>query len=715
MNSGHPFLESCDEILRGELPNLLRLYVNPHVTQACFCLERYVQTTWNDEREYQTFLANGFDEALGGAIKLARYCASVEGRPSNGLVVDPGNRLGPFAGVTVAEGSITFVPGLTVVGREKGDVRQAVASGTPFGFLVLVPGAEESLAEDAKALRELVDRDRPMILTAVDRPALDRLRKHADAMARQWTPDVVIFDESFVNRDVPFAAFTASKARYDHWNQPGKTTFHSTTYQPNTISSLHFLRCLERDDSDFHRGVAAELEAIESNPAVRASLFRRLYSPSLLKTTRTAGFQGKEVRASGGYVYAGNRKVFDGVSGVACSIRGHNPPEYVRQIEALGNHPDCAGEVATRLRELTGLDCLLPAVSGATAIENALKLALVAQFPRRHILALKSGFGGKTLFALAGTWNSSYKERIDPLYPDVMYVDPFAADAKEQIDAALAAHPIAVVQMELIQAVGGVREVPDAVLRHLEARRSECGYLILIDEIQTGLHRTGPFTRARALGLTPDLTVIGKGTSDMMFPFALVLYTAAIQQRHESLGSDLPAALRQRYHYDFGYRTVLNVLRRSPELRLAERVAEAGENFAHSLAEELRDCKAVRGVRVYGLLIGIELETHGWTRRWLKKRLFLLYLLAMLRHRRFPVLVGFCQYEPNVLKLTPALTVEPEEIRAVCATLADVLRRPVYRLVATAVGALLGSMTNRRSKNDDHQRAVRSAHESVSR
>ena len=51
----------------------------------------------------------------------------------------------------------------------------------------------------------------------------------------------------------------------------------------------------------------------------------------------------------------------------------------------------------------------LPAVSGATAVENALKLALVAQFPERHILALKAGFGGKTLFALTGTANPSYK------------------------------------------------------------------------------------------------------------------------------------------------------------------------------------------------------------------------------------------------------------------------------------------------------------------
>src|SRR5262249_8276704 len=112
MNPRHPFLDTCDQMLRQELPNLLRLYVNPHVTQVCFCLELYVQSTWQDDNDFQTFLANGFDEALSGAIKLARYCASLEGRRTTGLVVDCTGRLGPFAGVTLADGgTIEFVPG----------------------------------------------------------------------------------------------------------------------------------------------------------------------------------------------------------------------------------------------------------------------------------------------------------------------------------------------------------------------------------------------------------------------------------------------------------------------------------------------------------------------------------------------------------------------------------------------------------------------------
>src|SRR5262249_32894290 len=91
MRPRHPLAETCEQLLRQQLPNLLRLYLNPYVTQTCFCLTRYVQSTWGagGAGEYQTFLANGFDEALGGAIKLARYAASLAGRPTAGLVLDP--------------------------------------------------------------------------------------------------------------------------------------------------------------------------------------------------------------------------------------------------------------------------------------------------------------------------------------------------------------------------------------------------------------------------------------------------------------------------------------------------------------------------------------------------------------------------------------------------------------------------------------------------
>jgi acetylornithine/succinyldiaminopimelate/putrescine aminotransferase len=742
MRPRHPLTDTYEQILREQLPNLLRLYLNPYVTQTCFCLTRYVQSTWppppalspsagkevrgnGRNEDYQTFLANGFDEALSGAIKLARYCASLAGRPTTGLIVDAANRLGPYVSTPVAGGgTVEFVPGLMVVGKSDDDFKAAVASGGPFGLVVLAAGSEKVLEQHADEIRQLLRRDVPLLITCVDRQGLKKgvgsffdFHAPSDPENSKWlptpfSPDIVIFDESFVDYAVPFSAFTARKALYDHWNRPGKTTFHSTTYQPNTISSLHFMKCLEKADPGFHSSLAQDLEKIHTDLGIRRDLFRRLYSPGLYGAMRATGFDTGDVRAAGDFLFVNGRRIFDAVGGVACSVRGHNPGAYAEELEALGDLPDCEAEVAACLRDLTGLDCLLPGVSGATAVENALKIALVVQYPRRHVLALKAGFGGKTLLALTGTANPSYKEHIDPLYADVLYVDPFAANAEAQIEAALDKHPVAVVQVELIQAVGGVRRVPERVIRYLEARRQQAGYLLLVDEVQTGMYRTGPFTLSGAMGLMPDLLLLGKGTSDMMFPFAVVLYSAAVQEKLDRAGSDLPAALRRRYGHDFGYRTVLNVLRRAEDLCLSRRVAESGALFSRLLNEGLASCKAVREVRAYGLLIGIELDEARWPRRWFRKRLFWFYLFSMLGHRRYPVLVGFCQYEPNVLKITPALTVAAEEIREVCTTIVEVLRRPFYRLLGAVLGGLMKSFGLWRKK---HEHINVPAHEPAAR
>jgi acetylornithine/succinyldiaminopimelate/putrescine aminotransferase len=565
----------------------------------------------------------------------------------------------------------------------------AAALAGSVGMLVLVLGARPLPDDHARAIRLLIRRDAPLVITCVDREGLAALRRGAACVGRDFVPDIVVFDESFVDHAVSFSAFTARKELYNCWNRPGKTTFHSTTYQPNTVASLHFLQCLKQADPEFHGSLLPELDRIHADLRVRRDYFRRLYSPSLYRLIRASGFDTAALRATGDFLFVGGRRIFDGVSGVACSVRGHNPSTYVGEIDGLSSLPDCQAELASRLRDLTELDCVLPAVSGANAVESALKLALVAQFPRRHVLALQAGFGGKTLLALTGTANPAYKAHIDPLYADVLYVDPFAPDAESQIDAVLTQHAVAVVQVELVQAVGGVRRVPEHVIRHLQARRQQAGYLLLVDEVQTGMYRTGPFTLAGAMGLAPDLLLLGKATSDMMFPCALVLYSAALKARLDRAGSDLPASIGRTYGYPFAYRTVLNVLRRAEELSLAQRVTGSGALFARLLREGLAPCKAVRDVRVYGLLIGIELDRESGARQWLRQRLAWPYLYSMLRHRDYPVLAGFCQYEPNVLKITPSLTVAPDEIRAVCGSIIDVLKRPFPRLLAAALAGLL--------------------------
>ena len=740
----HPpsLAETTLQILREQEPNFLRLYLNPHVAQTCFCLDRYVRTTWTEPpastrhrhagaEDCQSFLANALEEALSGAIKLARYSRHTIGTPSTGLVLDPADRLTGFASAELAGGDrVPILPGLRVVGknqlsREPGTLSlesaaengQAEVDATGLNPLVLVAGADHLLEKHAETIRLLVRRHNPLVITCVDRESLASLRGGSSGILHEIVPDIVVFDESFVDHAVPFSAFTADKSLFACWNRPGKATFHSTTFQPNTMSTMHFMHCLSKADPGFHGRYCEVFQALLTDLSQRGEWFRRFYNPPLYRLIRAAGFDTMDVRASGSFIVADGRSIFDTVGGVACSIRGHNPATYADEIKELEPDPTPAsggGEAQTsdansaiedelrrRLRDLTGLECFLPAVSGATAVENALKVALVARFPKRHILALKAGFGGKTLLALTGTANPSYKEHIDPLYADVHYVDPFASDARAQIDTLLESNEFAVVQLELVQSVGGVRPVPESVIRHLDAGRKRWGYLLLVDEVQTGMYRTGPFIFSRTLNLTPDFLLLGKATSDMMFPFALTLYSAAVRDMLDRRGSNLTDLIKKQYDYEQGYKTVVNVLRLSEELVVSRQVADAGALFARLLTADLASCKIVRDVRVFGLLIGIELDTRRWPRRWLGKRLSALYLLSMLRHEHFPVLAGFCQYVPNVLKITPPLNASHDEIRQACATIVEVLGRPLHKVLAAALGGLIKSSPVRK-KDHEH-------------
>lgn len=669
---------TCAEMIERRVPNLFRLYLNPYVAQACYCLTGLVEEAWRDVAEsdpYQAFLANSMEEALSGAVKLARYTNNAQGRSPRGLAIDTADRLRHFAATPIEEADrIEYIPSLEIVASLQEARDHVEREGALPGFLILFSDVLETQGEELRRLIEGANAAgaRPRLIVCADCESLA-------SAAPLAAPDIVVFDESFVDRQVPFGAFVARRSLLRRWSKRGMTTFHSTTYQPNTISTLHMLHCLRQARPDFVERHAAVLARIARDFKFRSKVFAERYSRSLARLIRTVGWHEAEIKTAGHYVEIAGRRIFDGVGGVACSIRGHNPPDYLTEVDRLGDVQACRDELAARLLDLTGLPHATPAVSGASAVEHALKLGLASQHPRDHVLVMRGGFGGKTLFALTGTWKTSLRRGIEPLYPHVVYVDPFARDAAAAVEAAFERHPIGVIQCELVQGVGGVRPLPTDVLRCLAKMRDTHDCLLFVDEVQTGVYRTGPFIRSTELDLRPDLLAIGKAASDMMFPYALTLHSDAIEERLAARCCDLPAVLRSRYDYELGMRTLLNVLRHAEERQLPETVRERGELFQRLLGTKLSGCSKVREVRTFGLLIGIELEAGAGLRRWFSRVRQQLVLLAMLKHPRMPLLVGYCQYEPHVLKLTPPLSITEEEVEGVCETISSVLRLPLRK------------------------------------
>lgn len=217
---------------------------------------------------------------------------------------------------------------------------------------------------------------------------------------------------------------------------------------------------------------------------------------------------------------AGNRYT-DLVAGVAVNILGHAHPAIVaavrEQIDRLAHasnlyqHPQ-ALRLAARLRERTPGHKAMFLNSGTEANEAALKA--VRRYAHEGgrddavVLAFHGSFHGRTMGSLALTGQEKHKKGFGAMLPGVVHV-PFNDAAA--LDAAFEAHDVAGVFVETIQGEGGVHPFQDDVARQLRSRCSNEDALLVVDEVQTGVGRTGTFWSHAQWDLAPDIVTVAKG------------------------------------------------------------------------------------------------------------------------------------------------------------------------------------------------------------
>jgi acetylornithine/N-succinyldiaminopimelate aminotransferase len=217
---------------------------------------------------------------------------------------------------------------------------------------------------------------------------------------------------------------------------------------------------------------------------------------------------------------AAGKRYLDLYAGIAVNVLGHAHPAVTAAIaEQAGtlmhvsnyfyNAPNV--QLAQRLCALTGMDRAFFCNSGTEAIEAILKLARRHFFARgenqrNKVIAFHGSFHGRTMGALAATGQNSYREGFGPL-PGVIHV-PFAdADAVEAaIDDTVCA-----ILIEPVQGEGGVVAAPPGFLQTLRSLADHNGLLLLADEIQSGIGRTGRFLAIQHSGVQPDAVAIAKG------------------------------------------------------------------------------------------------------------------------------------------------------------------------------------------------------------
>ena len=323
----------------------------------------------------------------------------------------------------------------------------------------------------------------------------------------------------------------------------------------------------------------------------------------------------------GAYVFdSTGKKYLDFLGGIAVNALGHAHPRIVKVIRReaaraihLSNlyHNAYQGPLARKLAEWSGLDHVFFANSGTEAIDGALKLArLCARTPadtpdkpaaKHRILALTNSFHGRTFGAVSITSTEKYRLPFTPLVPGVDFVRfNDIADLQAKFDATVCA-----VVLEPVQGEGGIHPVSEAFWNAARALATRHGALLIADEIQCGLGRTGRKFAFQQFSSEPDIAVIAK-------PLAAGLPLGAILTNHSVAVRVSPGL----HGTTFGggpliCATALEFLNILEDENLLDNVAARGSELRDALTALASKFDFIREVRGQGLMLGVELSVDG--------------------------------------------------------------------------------------------------------
>ncbi len=383
-------------------------------------------------------------------------------------------------------------------------------------------------------------------------------------------------------------------------------------------------------------------------------------------------------RCSGAELHSTNNGVIlDFLSGYCVHNAGHNHPDIIRELHAeldrrgpvmLQSHvPDLAGELAKRLCHLAGgnLEKAFFACSGSEGVEAAMKFSR-ANTGREGFLYCDGAFHGLTCGALSLMSEPFWRGKFGPMLANTTAV-PFG-----NIDALhdkVKSRSYAAFVVEPLQSEGGIVIPPPGYLKEARNLCAKYGTLFVLDEVQTGMFRTGHFLAAHHYGVDPDMVVLAKALSGGLVPVSAVLMTDKI---YSSVYDSLKRSIVHTSTFgenSLSMRTGLATLDVLVKESLGPRALAMGDLLRSRLRQELAGYEMVQEVRGLGMLSGIvfcppkqlRLRLAFESFRHIHPAMFgQVIVMRMFRDQR--VLMQMCGNNFMVLKVAPPLVVKPEQI-----------------------------------------------------
>ena len=382
------------------------------------------------------------------------------------------------------------------------------------------------------------------------------------------------------------------------------------------------------------------------------------------------------------------RSFIDFVSGYGVFNFGHNPPEVIRALRSeldaspLWNRPFVQAplaRLAERLSALTGhaLDKVLLCSSGAEAVDSAIKVARMAT-RRTEIVAAQGAFHGFTLGALSVSGIPVHSRAYEPLLPDVAHV-PFGDVAAL---AARVSRKTAAVILEPIQAEIGAEAPPAGYLAEARAICDAVDALLIVDEVRTGMGRTGSLFAIRDEGVMPDILLVGKSLAAGIVPIGAMLARGRLWPRVELSFSMSASSFAGNRLACVAALATLDLAERSDIISQSRESATMLRQRLDAL--QVRYLDVLHRVSGRGLLVGLHFASPAIALEVIRASIQRGLLLA----------AAFCNN--RCLLLEPPLTIDREELghaldilAAVCQTVAAA--SPVVRAAAVSASGTLAS------------------------
>ncbi|MFA5867083.1 MAG: aspartate aminotransferase family protein [Actinomycetota bacterium] len=419
-------------------------------------------------------------------------------------------------------------------------------------------------------------------------------------------------------------------------------------------------------------------------------LHQSYLNTTLVSMFKLLDFDKKFVKAEGVFLWdEDGKRYIDFLAGYGSLNVGHNNPEILAAVDKVNSRPNILqaslgampAALAHNLAVISpaGLKHSFFCNSGTEAVEGGLKLARLVT-GRHKVVSAVGAFHGKTLGSLSVSGREKYKKLFRPLL-EGCYVVKFGDEAA--LDRALDNRDVAAFIVEPIQGEAGVIPPPPGYLKKAAEICKKYGTLFIVDEIQTGLGRTGDMFACDHEHVKPDIMLLSKSLGGGVVPIGAILTTAA---HWKAAYGTFDKALLHTSTFGGNARACaagIAAVNYIIDNGLTEQAKQKGAYLLKKLQALQADHPMIKEVRGRGLLIGLEFKEpfKGYVDKFTGGALNKLYheyfasLVASQLVQKYGIVTAFTLNNPNVLRFEPPLTIEYEQLDILVTALDDICGR----------------------------------------